>query len=236
MRNIHQIPINLICLFLFFSYIFHLIACFLDTEAIKPIEKTDENVPVIRSNKVSSICLNIPAAGLGSRPSSIISTTTSDEGGFNEPYPEIKAKLKPHDNNYGIQNQNDSNYVNEFDNSIDRIDNVEDLSKLDLNPDEEFERTKMDIVSDPLEPLYAVPYKPNKHKIKEQSSLQKSIDSDIMYNSNRSSNDTILSKLDSQESFEKSNEENNGDSTLYNSSSSKDSEVFYQTVTYFFNP
>lgn len=41
---------------------------------------------------MSSICLNIPAAGLGSRPPSIIST---DEGGFNEPSPEIKAKLKP---------------------------------------------------------------------------------------------------------------------------------------------
>lgn len=41
---------------------------------------------------MSSICLNIPAAGLGSRPPSIVST---DEGGFNEPSPEIKAKLKP---------------------------------------------------------------------------------------------------------------------------------------------
>lgn len=41
---------------------------------------------------MSSICLNIPAVGLGSRPPSIIST---DEGGFNEPSPEIKAKLKP---------------------------------------------------------------------------------------------------------------------------------------------
>lgn len=45
-----------------------------------------------RPNKVSSICLNIPAVGLGARPPSIIST---DEGGFNEPSPEIKAKLKP---------------------------------------------------------------------------------------------------------------------------------------------
>lgn len=41
---------------------------------------------------MSSICLNIPAVGLGSRPPSIVST---DEGGFNEPSPEIKAKLKP---------------------------------------------------------------------------------------------------------------------------------------------
>lgn len=44
----------------------------------------------------SSISVQLPAAGLGSRPTSIISTSTSlDEGGFNEPSPEIKAKLKP---------------------------------------------------------------------------------------------------------------------------------------------
>lgn len=44
----------------------------------------------------SSISVQLPAAGLGSRPSSIISTSASlDEGGFNEPSPEIKAKLKP---------------------------------------------------------------------------------------------------------------------------------------------
>lgn len=36
----------------------------------------------------------MPAVGLGVRPPSIISTST-DEGGFNEPSPEIKAKLKP---------------------------------------------------------------------------------------------------------------------------------------------
>lgn len=36
----------------------------------------------------------MPAVGLGARPPSIISTST-DEGGFNEPSPEIKAKLKP---------------------------------------------------------------------------------------------------------------------------------------------
>lgn len=44
--------------------------------------------------RVSSICFNMPAVGLGARPPSIISTST-DEGGFNEPSPEIKAKLKP---------------------------------------------------------------------------------------------------------------------------------------------
>lgn len=41
--------------------------------------------------------MNIPAAGLGSRPPSLVSSTISsiDEGGFNEPSPDIRAKLKP---------------------------------------------------------------------------------------------------------------------------------------------
>lgn len=42
-----------------------------------------------------------------------MSTSTLDEGGFNEPYPEIKAKLKPHDdtdyNSPTTQNQEDEN-------------------------------------------------------------------------------------------------------------------------------
>ncbi|XP_062553358.1 uncharacterized protein LOC134218414 isoform X3 [Armigeres subalbatus] len=52
---------------------------------------------VTRRKKAStSICFKVPAAGLGARPPSIISSsTTTDEGGFNEPSPEIKAKLKP---------------------------------------------------------------------------------------------------------------------------------------------
>ncbi|XP_058125042.1 uncharacterized protein LOC131266509 isoform X2 [Anopheles coustani] len=51
---------------------------------------------VTRRTKKSSICFEVPAAGLGNRPPSIISSsTTTDEGGFNEPSPEIKAKLKP---------------------------------------------------------------------------------------------------------------------------------------------
>lgn len=48
-----------------------------------------------RSKKVTSICLNIPAAGLGSRPPSVISSVSTDEGGFNEPLPEIKAITSP---------------------------------------------------------------------------------------------------------------------------------------------
>lgn len=63
------------------------------TDCSGELERSASNVSATkRTNKVSSICLNIPAVGLGSRPPSIIST---DEGGFNEPSPEIKAKLKP---------------------------------------------------------------------------------------------------------------------------------------------
>jgi neurabin len=64
--------------------------------------KTDENHDmnqrdqqnVTKRKKVSSICFNVPAAGLGTRPVSEISSV-SDDGGFNEPSPEIKAPLKP---------------------------------------------------------------------------------------------------------------------------------------------
>ena len=53
-----------------------------------------DNDAATSGKKVSSICFNMPAVGLGVRPPSIISTST-DEGGFNEPSPEVKAKLKP---------------------------------------------------------------------------------------------------------------------------------------------
>lgn len=61
-------------------------------QQLTQITNNSSSSSIKRPNKVSSICLNIPAVGLGSRPPSIIST---DEGGFNEPSPEIKAKLKP---------------------------------------------------------------------------------------------------------------------------------------------
>lgn len=191
----------------------------LDTEA-KPIEKTDESVPVPRSNKVSSICLNIPAAGLGSRPASIISTSTSDEGGFNEPYPEIKAKLKPHECTHGTNNQSNVEIINVINENSNES---KEASELEIDDDDaELEPKKVDLVSDSVEPLYAVPYKPNKHK-NNVKYLQKSGDTDVMHDS-KITNDAILSPLDNQESFEKSNDDN-GDNTLYNSSSSKDSEV-----------
>lgn len=46
---------------------------------------------------MSSICINLPAAGLGQRPPSIHSSVTTDEGGFNEPSPKIQALSPTYD-------------------------------------------------------------------------------------------------------------------------------------------
>ena len=53
-------------------------------------DEGDDDKAQRRSKKVSSLCIQLPAAGLGQRPPSIHSSIT-DEGGFNEPSPEIKA-------------------------------------------------------------------------------------------------------------------------------------------------
>ncbi|XP_065086434.1 uncharacterized protein Spn isoform X3 [Ochlerotatus camptorhynchus] len=59
-------------------------------------EDTDDQHVTRRKKASTSICFKVPAAGLGARPPSIISSsTTIDEGGFNEPSPDIRAKLKP---------------------------------------------------------------------------------------------------------------------------------------------
>ena len=52
--------------------------------------ESDDDKAQQRSKRVSSICIQLPAAGLGQRPPSVHSSIT-DEGGFNEPSPEIKA-------------------------------------------------------------------------------------------------------------------------------------------------
>lgn len=54
-------------------------------------DEDDDEIVQRRSQKSSSICINLPAAGLGQRPPSIHSSITTDEGGFLEPSPEIKA-------------------------------------------------------------------------------------------------------------------------------------------------
>lgn len=167
--------------------------------------KSEEFV-VQRRTKVSSISLNIPAAGLGSRPPSVVSTSTSDEGGFNEPSPKIEAKLKPHEESI-------YDYV---------ISEDKPLEYTDISPEDESDEYK-EIMSSPtkltqseIEALYAVPHKPN--SVQQQRSVtstdsevsqvtviaQKSIDSDVMYNSpsNVVSN-VVLSELESQESFDR---------------------------------
>ncbi|XP_028149950.2 uncharacterized protein LOC114343319 isoform X3 [Diabrotica virgifera virgifera] len=120
---------------------------FLNNDSRKIDPKTEE-VVVSRKTKVSSISLNIPAAGLGSRPSSIISTTTSDEGGFNEPSPKIEAKLKPHEESlYDFP-------INE-DKPLEYTDSPDDVSEYqDLTIHEPTKLTPAEI-----EALYAVPHK-----------------------------------------------------------------------------
>ncbi|XP_020814366.1 uncharacterized protein LOC110188821 isoform X7 [Drosophila serrata] len=63
------------------------------------------------ANKRSSITVNMPAAGLGQRPPSIISTTSQDEGGFNETTPELKAKLQPSYDQTETEQPHSLNYV-----------------------------------------------------------------------------------------------------------------------------
>ncbi|KAI8039303.1 hypothetical protein M5D96_008026 [Drosophila gunungcola] len=65
------------------------------------------------ANKRSSITVNMPAAGLGQRPPSIISTTSQDEGGFNESTPEVKAKLQP--SSYDLQTEEQPHSLNYVD-------------------------------------------------------------------------------------------------------------------------
>lgn len=183
--------------------------------------KNDEFV-VTRRTKVSSISLNIPAAGLGSRPPSVVSTSTSDEGGFNEPSPKIEAKLKPHEESL-------YDYV---------ISEDKPLEYADISPEDESDEYK-EIISSPtkltqseIEALYAVPHKPN---VQQQRSVQstdsevsqvtviaqKSIDSDCMYNSPPSViNNTVLLELDSQET---PSNLNNTCSTIVNKSDIVDS-------------
>ncbi|KAH8274982.1 hypothetical protein KR018_005143 [Drosophila ironensis] len=62
-------------------------------------------------NKRSSITVNMPAAGLGQRPPSIISTSSHDEGGFNEAAPELKAKLQPSGYDTAEEQPHSLNYV-----------------------------------------------------------------------------------------------------------------------------
>lgn len=164
------------------------------TENKRNEEKTEDVIAVPRRTKVSSISLNIPAAGLGSRPPSIVSTSTTDEGGFNEPCPSIKAKLKPHDNDSACGTPTKSEAGSEL----------------------SFEETEKKCSESKVEAIYAVPHKPNS-LLQQRSTTstdsaasqvtvipQKSIDSDIMYNNPPDViTNSVLAELESQESYER---------------------------------
>jgi hypothetical protein len=59
-------------------------------------DEGDDDKAQKRSKKVSSICIQLPAAGLGQRTPSMHSSVT-DEGGFNEPSPKIEALKTSYD-------------------------------------------------------------------------------------------------------------------------------------------
>ncbi|KAF5288291.1 hypothetical protein FQA39_LY04059 [Lamprigera yunnana] len=166
-----------------------------NVDSSKHIEDKCDDTSLQRRTKVSSISFNVPAAGLGNHSPSIISTSSLDEGGFNEPYPEIKAKLRPF-------NQNEVEDGGET--------SAATLVEHKLNAQE-------------IEALYAVPHKPVQQKsvsstnseLTNQKSTdsevsqitvvqQKSVDSDIMYhNGTNLVTHSKLSELESQESYEK---------------------------------
>ncbi|VEN61305.1 unnamed protein product [Callosobruchus maculatus] len=67
------------------------------TDVESPRSSDDAN-RTKNSAKASTVCLNLPAAGLGKRPASLVSSATSDsEGGFTEPSPRVEARLRPHE-------------------------------------------------------------------------------------------------------------------------------------------
>lgn len=139
-----------------------------------------------RRTKVSSISLNIPAAGLGSRPPSIVSTSTLDEGGFNEPYPEIKAKLKPHEDSPCVPSESTSS------GSKTETEPIYAVPHKLTNLGQQKSTTSTDSAASQVT---VIPQ-------------QKSVDSDIMYNAAEVITNSVLAELESQESFEKGGEDN----------------------------
>ncbi|XP_018577638.2 inaD-like protein, partial [Anoplophora glabripennis] len=134
---------------------------------IRKYDKTEEIVP--RRTKVSSISVNIPAAGLGSRPPSVVSTTVSDEGGFNEPSPKIEAKLKPHEESIYDFPVNENKAL-EYTNSPEDINQYKENSFFS-----ESNLTKL--TPEQIEALYAVPNKSSQPS--DKTSLP-STDSDVI--------------------------------------------------------
>ncbi|XP_025836703.1 uncharacterized protein LOC108734606 isoform X3 [Agrilus planipennis] len=132
------------------------------SESSKSKNEKIEDVAVTRRNKVSSISLNIPAAGLGNRPPSMVSTSTADEGGFNEPYPEIKAKLKPHEDSVPPLLTEDAGGTESPESKHVPINN--NLETFDLIKSTERSRSQSTEESPTPDPIYAVPHKVHSHQ------------------------------------------------------------------------
>lgn len=121
-----------------------------NSETRKSETKTEESLFVPKRTKISSIPPNIPIVSQCTRPVSIVSTTTSDEGGFNEPSPRIEAKLKPHEESiYDFP-------VNE-DKPCEYIDSPEDINEYKECHTLQNSPTKLTPAQ--IEALYAVPHK-----------------------------------------------------------------------------
>lgn len=109
-----------------------------------------------RRKKVSSVSINLPAAGLGSRPASIVSSSTVDEGGFNEPLPKVEARLKPHEESLYDLPMNEDKPLQYSDDEDDYKKPVEVTEVSSKSPPRICRLSQEEI-----EALYAVPHKPN---------------------------------------------------------------------------
>lgn len=167
-----------------------------NNELQKSKEDIEDGSP--KRKMVSSIALNIPAAGLGSRPASIVSTSTLDEGGFNEPSPEIKAKLRPHEDTLfnfpvaesGITQQKsiDSDVMYHFQPSVitnsvlaelecqesEELKNYKETNSEFLRHERNYENENKSV----LEPLFI--QTSNKSSVQDQSFINKKSDSDLL--------------------------------------------------------
>lgn len=149
-----------------------------------------------RRNKVSSISLNIPAAGLGSRPPSTISSSTTDEGGFNEPCPKIEARLMPHEESLYDYPMTEDKPLEYSDSSPEEEIRVFNKDSSTASTGSGTPQTKL--TPQEIEALYAVPHKP--HSVHQQKSVI-STDSDV-------SQVTVIAAKPADSDFKASNSSN----------------------------
>lgn len=134
-----------------------------------------------------------------------MSTSTSDEGGFNDPLPEIKARLIPHE---------DSLYEEPFGEISQRDVPKKTEEKYEDHVDFTNETNSFvyprQLSAQEIEALYAVPHKPHLNQQKSadsESSQQKSSDSDVIYRSDNVITNSVLADLERRESYEKACQE-----------------------------